>query len=485
MISEIHQQGQEQDSAQGEPLVQAVDQPVNETAPASQSWQQTDVGGNSAVLGATESQSAVGEKVDAVASSQPPAAPERTNPKEAPAAAFERRAVKESAQEISPEVFIPEFGIFDLVYLEPNRKYQGRLFRLSNDQVKALSETFGFTARFDHPSLRAAYIDVVKTEGHITFEIDRNTKPTDLGLRYSRDRWSASDSGQKGADALRPWLKTAYDTRFLPEKVAQVMATQLRMDPEKIGNFYVRINLKERTAGLIAEDKFVDVFPTQPFQVFALPEGHIATIPAVELSAVGSTGAKTSEARSVSQDVGPKYATYSKSEIDRIMKMQTDNITTALSGKMSGQQRSFLEAVEAQEKAFARITERYVTQFEEARLKLESHNKVVQESSQKELERLNAELSKELTEFRAHVNKSILPVSRALEDKVKEIQVAAAKTKPASQKDNLRSLVITCTGALAAVLVACTAFLYANIGQLSDIGDIKAKLGQVLEKVNK
>jgi hypothetical protein len=478
MISEIQQQGQEQDSMQGENQTQVAEQPVAETTLPIQEPTQSEAGSNQ--LASADNEPTVTEPAESPAFTESPAVPERAAKI---SGAPERAAIKESAPEISPEVFIPEFGIFDLVYLEPNRRYQGRVFRLSQDQVKTLSETFGFTAHFDHPSLRSAYIDVVKTEGHINFEIERNTKPTDLALRYSRDRWSAGDSGSRSTDALRPWLKTSYDTRFLPEKVTQVMATQLRMDPEKIGNFYVRINLKEKTAGLIAEDKFVDVFPTQPFQVFALPEGQIATIPSVELTGTSAAAPKSAEQRAVSQDAGPKYATYSKSEIDRIMKMQTENITAALSGKMSGQQRSFLEAVEAQEKTFAKITERYVTAFEEARLKLESHTKVVHEASQKELERLNAELSKELTEFRAHVNKNILPISKAIEEKVKEIQVAAAK--PVSKPDNLRSLVITCTGALAAVLVACTAFLYANVGQLTAIGDINSKLSQVLEKVNK
>lgn len=394
-----------------------------------------------------------------------------------------RNQEQEKVTAISPEVFVPEFGLFDLVYLEPDKKYQGRIYRLGSEQVKMLSEALGFTAKFDHSSIRAAYIDVIKTEGHITFEIDRNTKPTDLNLRYMRDRWNATDAGARGADALRPWIKTQYDTRFLPEKVFAILANQLRMNVEDLERFYIRLNLKDRTAGLIAEDQYIDQFPTQPFQVFALPEGHVATVPTVDVAVEGLASIpRRAEESAPSQDSGPKYATYSKSEIDRMLKTQSDNITSALSGKISQQQRIFTEAVEAQEKAFAKITERFATQFEEARVKLESHTKAMQENGKAEMQKLSEDLSRELTDFRAHVNKNILPVSKVMEEKIREIQVVAS-TK--TEKENLKPLLLGVAAALLVAIIGGTALLYSSVGQISGLAEIKAQSSRGLEKDNK
>lgn len=495
--AEAEAQGQAQVEAQAEAPVRTEEQSQGE-APAEPPAPAEEIADSAAPVNAPEPREAQPSIQEAIAAPVAPVQASAQAPAQAPAAsapsparsmaAAPRTTANASAAEkvesISPEVWVPEFGIFDMVYLEPDRRYQGRVYRLSQEQVKSLSETIGFTARFDHPNIRAAYVDIIKTEGHITFEIDRNTKPVELNLRYSRDRWSGSEAASKGgADAMRPWIKSAYDCRFLPEKVAQVVATQLRMDPEKISNFYIRLNLKEKTAGLIAEDKHIDLFPTQPFQVFALPEGHVATIPSVEVVGQEESGQPRPAERVIVQEVGPKYATYSRSEIDRMLKMQAENITTVLAGKMSGQQRSFLEAVEAQEKAFAKITERYVIQFEEARIKLEDHTKSMHESAQTELNRLNADLGKELTEFRAHVNKNILPISRAIEDKVKEIQVAAAK--PVARKENVQSIIIGTGIALLIAISASTAFIYASVSQLSELSDLKTKIDKVLEKASK
>ncbi len=381
---------------------------------------------------------------------------------------------------IAPEVWVSEFGLFDLVYLEPARKYQGRMYRLGAEQIKVLSETLGFTARFDHPNIRTAYVDLVKSEGHIYFEIDRNTKPTELNLRYARDRWSASDAGSRGSDSLRPWIKSSYDARFLPEKVFQAVAGQMRLDVDKISNFYIRINLKDRTAGLLAEERYIESFPAQPYQVFALPEGQVATIPIVDVEVNSPTVKAVPAEQRPSQEAGPKYATYSRSEVDRMMKMQTENITAALAGKISAHQRAFVDSVESQEKAFARITEKYVVQFEEARVKLEANTKSMHASAQVELERLNSELTKELAEFRAHVNKNILPISRAIEEKVKEIQVAA--NRPVQQQDASKNLIM---GAIVALLLSSAGSIYMNFSQLSELSGLKGQLSKVLEQRGK
>jgi len=385
------------------------------------------------------------------------------------------------------EVWVPEFGLFDTMYLEQDKQYQGRLYRLSAEATKAISEIVGFTAKFDSPSIRTAYLDIVKTEGHVTLDMDRNTKPTDLSLRYSRELWGSpepiSTGADKGTEALRPWMKSVFETRFVPEKVFGALSHHLRLKPEQLEHFYIRVNFKDKTAGLISEDQYIEEFPTQPFQVFALPAGHIAAIPATELSITSPGSARSATvdaARAPSQEAGAKYATYSKSEIDRMLKLQTENITSALGSKIGSQQRVFQDAVEAQEKAFVKIADKLAVQVEDSRGKLEISSKSAQESMRAELEQFKNVLSKELNEFRAHVNKNILPVSKAIEEKVQAIQVSAKQGG-----EDSKPILLAVGAALLAAIIGSTVFLAMSLVKLSEISEIKVELSKVADRLNK
>src|SRR5262249_24493910 len=138
---------------------------------------------------------------------------------------------------------------------------------------------------------------------------------------------------------LNPWLKSNFQAKFLADKVLSGLAEQLKMKPEEREHFLIRINFKDRTIGLVGEDQFVEEFPAGAFQVFALPQDHVPTIPGVlvaedsspqrgaESSAKETGAARVSYPTPVPADRGAKYATYSQSEIDRMLKTQTDNIT--------------------------------------------------------------------------------------------------------------------------------------------------------------
>ena len=388
------------------------------------------------------------------------------------------------------EVWISEFGIFDTMYLEPDKKYQGRLYRISPDSTRMVSELMGFTARFDAITVRSAYIDVVKTEGHAAFEIDRNTKPTDIGLRYSRDRWTASDSAaNQGEDRLRPWLTTFYEARFLPEKTLSTLAEHMRIKSDDLVNFYVRINLKDRIVGLIAEDSQIESFPSGAFSIFALPEGHVAVIPLTEIADQGAEKPKAQQQSSQygsayaapSGEPSVKYATYSKSEIDLMLKQNTENLSNALTGRISALQRSVQDASAAQEKSFAKVIDKFTTQVDDARGKIDATSKEAQEKTHRELDQFGKHLEKELEQFRSQINKNIAPLSKTVDEKVKALE-SISKAGPAA----LAPLITKSTTiVVVAVVIAAVLAVGVLLPQVMEISTLRTQITTLTDKVNK
>lgn len=445
---------------------------------------------------------------------------------------IDENATSESGYE-AEEFIVAEFGRVNLDWFDLARKYRGAIFRLSQDAARQLAEIVAFSANFELQGIRTACVDLFKTEGYCLFEIERNTKPTDLAVHYSRERWNLLDASGKVGDALRPWIKTEYRARYIPEKTMVLVAEQLKIQPDVISNFVVRINLKEKTFGLICEERFVEQMPTGAFSRFNLPteamlavatkygkagesasgspeesedlqertkmgaaeepssgresaasesaveeDGEKSTVVSAaeradnaredaredsaadsevdaskDLAAAervaprpspspssketdeplpGSTKAlekfiqrkedrppveKNEVRREPVESITPKYATYSRSEVDQMLKQQAETVANSLGNKISSQQRVFQEAVEKQEKTFARLSDAFVTQFDQTRVRLENSSKESAESIHNELEAFKRELSKELEQYRAQINKTVVPVAKFIEDK--------------------------------------------------------------------
>ncbi|MBX9723827.1 MAG: hypothetical protein K2X81_20640 [Candidatus Obscuribacterales bacterium] len=409
------------------------------------------------------------------------------------------------------EFFVPEFGRIDISWIDLSKKYRGAMFRLNPDAAKQLAEIAGFIANFDFPGIRAASIDFFKNEGHIVFEIERNTKPSDLSVRYSRERWSAQD--QSKGDNLRPWLKTEYRAKLLSDKVIALIAEQLKIQTDAATHFVIRLNFKEKTFGLICEEKFAEKMPTGTFSPFSLPtESMIAlatsnhseyasakaeskTESTTEPTETAITKDKTVELdlnkiRSENMEATPKYATYSKSEIDTMLKLQAENITSALGSKISSQQRVFQESAEKQEKVFAKLSDNFVAQFDQTRARLEKTSKDSEDIIKVELDTFKKELGKELENYRAQINKTVVPVAKFIDDKnseqpkkaIKE-QAAAASTKTQTQThtDNyLKPLVLS--NLILGIILLATIFGIV-VPQLAKVEELSRQVNEIHDKL--
>lgn len=366
------------------------------------------------------------------------------------------------------EVYVPEFGLISLEELEFDKhKFQGRLYRISGDQVKTIAEAIGFASNFDQPGIRTAFVDLREGQGRIVFEIDRNLKPTDLGLRYMRDRWSTS-APQSKLESLRPWIKTEYQARALPDNVNMTLAENMRIKPEEIEKFYIRINLKEKTYSLLADSNLIESLPTGAFNAFALPDSHSIVITTKELGTGSNetgikqqTQAASRPAYNADTTDGARYATYSRSEVDRLLKQQAETITNNLASKISTYQRTLQEAITNQEKTITRLTDKFATEFETSRTKLEGNTKVAQEGTKAELEQFKNQLAKELSEHRAQFNKAVLPVAKLFEEK--PVHIKQQQPSHEGSTAELKAFLVKIVLALVVLIVGSSALVCLHV----------------------
>ncbi len=525
------------------------------------------------------------------------------------------------------EVFIPEFGLFDSQLIDADKNYQARIYRLSPETLKTLSDLVGFTAKFDSPSVRTVYADIFKTKGRAILEIDRNTKPTDVSVRYMRDRWNVHEVASKGAEVLRPWVCTQYSANFLPEKVFAGIASEARISMLNIEHFFIRLNFKDRTIGLIAEGARAQEFPAGAFAVVAVPKPAISAITmaeaedeltedsaaddqvamqegvimeteeqaVVEAEVLGSgqesadsynqvgdqagdspattetatvesepaqvvdayeakpvsdaTPAETVQATPIEQatpveqatasgaqpegffreqakpepkpepkvirqeapvyqqaqaqqaqaqqaqaqqrsfanasrptvDSQIKYAVYSKSEVDQMLKQQGDAVTNGLASKINSQQRLLQDLIANQERTFSKLQDKFVTEVDNARQKIDNSAKHASDVTKQDLQEFRTQLSKELEQYRAQINKNIIPLGKTIDEKIKAMKEVSADRG----KDDIRSLVIKIAAVLAILIIASDVLVVVNMVKMSELVNLKGQVSSLSDKIDK
>lgn len=619
------------------------------------------------------------------------------------------QAARKAGQSI--EISLSEFGQLNLRHFDLTRTYRGWMMRLDSATMKSISDATGFTACFEHPGVRSAFIDVYRGEAHFTLEIERNTKPQDVSVRYTRERWSLQDVLGKQSDGVRTSIRTDYHARSMPEQSLISLATLLGIPADQINNFYLRINFKDHSCGLIGEELSESYVPDGTFNTFILAapntvasesdeelgfkentqmanqentwivdraagndgdasgaegqvqptaDGHVQTAgadgqvqpagadgqvqaasadgqvqpgdvpsPAQRATAETTSGqtpvvqseeakqaaatdladqikateeAINSAAAAVAQaaqtkpsqeiaptrdgtyvssppavkpivipsrnaadsrtgsdarnsadtristdsrsavdvtarpdrpaggykpdaqmandkpadrssdrnsdrnrndrerpsdrvldrsnsnagsstvrrdnaEVQPKYATYSKSEVDYMLKQQAESILSALSGKIAQQQRTFQETIAAQEKSFSKLYDNFVTQFESSKTKLETTSKVAHENTSGELENFKKTLSKELEQHRTLINKTVLPVQKALEDR--PLKAPKEQAKQPAQTVVVKGTSPHNSKLILATLAAVALSLFISIANLLTLGEINKQVADL------
>lgn len=458
---------------------------------------------------------------------------------------------KDSSKTSQQEDFqVPDFGPLDPTLLEADKTYHCRVYRMSEEVMKAVTEHTSFTARFDSPNMRTAIMDLWKSTGKVIIEIERNAKPKEISVRYPKDRWTVVEAQTVGAEGLKPSIKTEYGSLVLGPKAFAGIAETLKLPPELMQQVIVRCDFKEKTYCIIAQAAHVDQLPPEfhassvvsasesavaPAETAtkapaadldspAAPEGAAADSGGVESAAPipesagddiinsplspgkptkdetvpgsppKSKAPKTVSTQRAEMDQKEKYATYSRSEVDQLLKQQAEQLAATLGAKISQQQRAFQDAMDKQEKSFSRISDSFASTLETARIKLETTAKSTSAETHKELDEFRRQLAKELESYRAQINKA------ATRETVKPAHlpadapaVAAAQQKPAPPPKPVapphpggaapaagRDQVVL--GLLVAALVAA---MVNFVTIMLSIGDVKQHLVELDAKVSK
>ena len=124
----------------------------------------------------------------------------------------------------------------------------------------------------------------------------------------------------------------------------------------------------------------------------------------------------------------------------------------------------FQEAIQAQEKAFLKITERFAGQIEESRSRLEAHTQSTSETSKSDIAEFKSQLSKELEQFRAGINKNILPISKTIEEKIQSLQSAGKGVG-----ENLKPTLIGIGAVLIVLCIANTAVSFMSFSKVASL----------------
>jgi hypothetical protein len=373
----------------------------------------------------------------------------------------------EIIEEAASEIWVTEIGLLSASGFDfENRKYAGKVYRLNPESLKSLVEAIGFTLRYDAPAIRSAYFDISKAGLTVSVEMARNTKPADVALRYAADRWAVATPTAKGNDALRPWHKTTYRARALSDQAALAVSDAARIDFKDRDKFFIRFNFKDGLYGLITEEENLGKFPSGAYSTFQLPlcKGNVVKAESeseendemaqperLRASSEFSGGGNGSSQAAHRELVAPKYAIYSRSEVDQLLKQQYDQLTAAIATKSSAQRKELQEALKTQEKSLAKIADDLHIYCETVKKQIE----VIQNQKQLEIsasvETARSELLLQIEQFKTHLNKNVLPSVRNLDERVRNI-ITASNGPSLKEEPSQSSSVFTILAAVALLI---------------------------------
>ncbi|HEY9716920.1 MAG TPA: hypothetical protein V6C69_05605 [Trichormus sp.] len=299
-----------------------------------------------------------------------------------------------------------------------------KLIVLSAPQLKQVKEIAGLSANFQCESVKEAFVEVPAADPvKAVIEIFKNAKPADVALRYARESWVADDSVSSRLTVRTTYGATAEmeSLRALVREIAQ--ATIADQQP-------ARINLKDSTLLVptvcAAHEESITTDTVRKSEVE--PSNMPAENATPTNQQVNNRGYQTNESTETA-----KYATYSRSEVDRMFKQQTEAIAATLGGKISSQSKAFQEAIDEQQRTFNKSIDKLIQQVDQFRMKLEA-NAVSQKSATKEqLDSFSSDLTKELEQFKASLNKSIVPSIKTVEEKLRQVSDTTTSQKTGAQ----------------------------------------------------
>lgn len=366
------------------------------------------------------------------------------------------------ASATAKEISIPEFGRFRLLDFNPK---QGSVYRLTADSLKKISDAAGFAANFESKIVLSALMDLGASTASFAIEISKNSRPGDVALRYSRDRWVNNDTIRIN-ESLHPTLKSTYTARTMSQELIVAICQCLKINRTEIELYQIRINFKDRTAALIVDQGDADKLPAGGTQSFVISQG-IASVtqmqngenmtsssPAQNFSNQAALAQETASIKVNTNSDSWKYSTYSQSEVDRLLKIQAENITSTLTAKITSQQKAFQDAVCAQEKTLQKIGSQLSAQLEELAKATESKSNVQLEKSKVIFEKSQNEFAVQLEQFQTDVDRTLMADLKGFDKRLQTLDSTVKslqESKPANDKAQLAVILAWVAVAVSAI----------------------------------
>ncbi len=356
-------------------------------------------------------------------------------------------------------VWIPEVGTFDSL---PDDPCHGAVYKLTAEDLQRMSEALGFTARFASHLVTAAYLDVISGDATLLLEISKNSRPADIAVRYSRDTWTANEQG-KHLDTRKRVLKTSYHADSLPSDSVEEICGLLKISPKDFQTCVIRVNFKAATMTLIVSSVDAEKLPAKSICAFSVLNGEVSLAPIEFGESMPPTSSATSTVNTVafhkdsafskdgafSKDVNVqlnsdswKYATYSQSEVDRLLKIQAENLTASFTAKISAQQKLVQELVSTQEKSSRKIfseVDDQIEQFNVSAVKAaDNHN----EQMKTLMEKAQNEIEVQLEQVKADLDRTLMNDLKSVDKRIQHLEASLQSISETKQSSNSQALII-------------------------------------------
>ncbi len=345
------------------------------------------------------------------------------------------------------KVWIPEVGTFDALPLNP---CQGAVYKLSSQDLQCLSEALAFAARFESHLVTTAYLDITFGDATFLLEISKNSRPADVAVRYSREQWTANEQ-RKQLDTRKRSFKTSYDANPLTPQAIEVICDRLRISPKDFPTYVIRVNFKAETTTLIISSVHAEKLPAKSICAFSVLNGEVTLAPIEIGESMSPVSSATNSVNTVAfnRDVSVqlnsdswKYATYSQSEVDRLLKIQAENITTTLSAKISTQQKFVQESVMTQQKASRKIINEIGDQIDQfntgAAKAAANHN----EQMKTLMEKAQNEIEVQFEQVKADLDRTLMNDLKSVDKRLQALESSIQSLSEAKQSSNSQALII-------------------------------------------
>lgn len=382
------------------------------------------------------------------------------------------------------KVWIPEVGTFDSLPLDP---CQGAVYQLSEVDLQRLSEALGFTARFESHLVTTAYLNVTFGDTTLLLEISKNSRPADVAVRYSRDRWTANEQ-RKNLDTRKRILKTSYHADSLSAESIATICSLLKISPEDFQTYVIRVNFKTKITTLIVSSIDAEKLPAKSICAFSVFNGKVS-LAQIDIGESMSTASSASTTNTVAfnkdavafkkdaafkmgsayndasaynndataynkdgvfnTDVNVKlnadswkYSTYSQSEVDRLLKIQAENITAAFTAKISAQQKLVQELVSTQEKTSRKVLNEVsdqIEQFNTTSVKAaDNHN----EQMKTLMEKAQNEIEVQFEQVKADLDRTLMNDLKGVDKRMQHLEASIQSISETKQSSNSQALII-------------------------------------------